>query len=339
MIRNFKKSIILVLLLMGSGSTLVAQEDCKEKISKASELFEQGQLQKVIDLITPCATSADNPDKWQIYKLLAEAYLAQGLEVEARASAVKMKEMYPTIGPNQKTDSKNLINLLSEIDVIPKFSLGLSFVYGANATVPRITGIYSAGSYTKTYRPKLGSQFGVVLGYNFNKNHSVDLNIVYNIKKYELDYTWGANEYLIKENLSYFDFPIVYRYSLSTTKKVRIGFVAGAYTSVLLNSNNDLSILGTSENRELEHYGSVKRRNKIALGGILGLGLNIKQGNGHISVDARYNRSFTSITKTSNRYENATLIYDYLYLDDDILLDNLSFTVGYHFYINYAVVK
>ncbi|MFT5513013.1 MAG: hypothetical protein ACI8SE_001413, partial [Bacteroidia bacterium] len=80
-------------------------------------------------------------------------------------------------------------------------------------------------------------------------------------------------------------------------------------------------------------------RNKIALGGILGLGLNIKQGNGHISVDARYNRSFTSITKTSNRYENATLIYDYLYLDDDILLDNLSFTVGYHFYINYAVVK
>jgi tetratricopeptide (TPR) repeat protein len=316
---------------------LSGQDNCREKLVSANALYEKGDLNGAIEMVLPCTKSDASSEVWQTYKLLAKAYLANNQEEEANKAAVKMLEINPSYEPNPRTDPKDLINLLKKIDVIPKLSLGLSFIYGTNITVPRIQKAFAPSTYDKTYSNKLGSQFGMVAGYNFNRNHSLELDVFYNTKNYELSYNSGGSKFTISETLNYFDFPLLYRYSISTSKRLRFSLKAGAYGSILVNSYNDLNISGTTENKEVLHYSSVKRRNKILYGGVIGAGLKYKVGSGHLSFDARYHRSMTNITDPDSRYDNSTLIYDFLYLDDNILLDYLSFSFGYHLYINYRV--
>lgn len=331
----------LIIFFLCLFMSLEAYSDCSDNLESANKLYEQGKFDEAIDLILPCSESEVSGEQWQVYKLLTKAYLGKQSIAEARAAAVHMLELNPTYQVNPRYDSKDLISLLKSINVIPKFSLGLTVMYGPNITLPRAINSYAPSAYEKTYSSKTGFQLGLVTGYNLNMNHGVDFNIIYNVKSYHINYDWSGDSYDVSETLNYFDFPLMYRYSFTTTKQFRLSVLAGPYASILVNSYNDITLKGGSEMSELTHYGSTIRRNKATVGGLVGLAgsLKTKRGGGHVSFDLRYNRSFSNITKESTRYDNTTLLYDYSFLDDDIQLDYVSFSVGYHFYVKYQVPK
>jgi hypothetical protein len=232
-----------------------AYSDCRDNLVSANKLYEQGKFDEAIALILPCSESEVSGEQWQVYKLLTKAYLGKQSVAEARISAVRMMELNPTYQANPRSDSKDLIILLKSINVIPKLSLGLTVMYGPNRKLPRSTNFYAPSLYEKTYSSKTGFQLGLVAGYNLDMNHSVDFNAIYNVKNYEIEYDWNGSAYEISETLNYFDFPLMYRYSFSTTKRFRLSLLAGPYASVLVNSHNNFTLKSESETSELTHYG------------------------------------------------------------------------------------
>ncbi len=337
---KFHRTIILRFSLIAFclSFSFKAHSDCGDNLISAKKLYEEGKLDDAINLILPCSQT-ESAVQWQAYKLLTKAYLAKQDDINARNAAVRMIELHPTYEVNPRYDSKGFINLLKSIDVIPKLSFGLTIMYGPNITLPRVTKLYTPAIYDKTYSNKGGFQLGLVAGYNINLNHGFGFNMIYNVKNYQVNYDWSGNSYDISESLRYIDFPLMYRYSFSTNKPVRFSILAGPYASVLVNSHNNIIAKNEAVSSELPHYGSNVRRKKLAYGGLIGLGLNIKSKKGHFSLETRYSRSISNITEESSRYDNSLLMYDFVYLDDDIQLDYLSLSVGYHFYINYKVPK
>jgi tetratricopeptide (TPR) repeat protein len=330
---------ISLLLLFAFAISLKAQENCAENLIKANSLYDKGEFAKAIELLTPCTQSTLKTDQWQAYRLLAMSYLANFQPEEARTSAEKMLEMNPTYTPNLRFDPADFIKLLKQINIIPKFSLGLSFVYGGNIAIPQITGFYAPSNYEKNYKNKGGFQLGLLMGYNLSKNSALHLNMISISKRYSIDYQTLGKSVKIDEVSNSIDLPILYSYNFYSKNRLKFGVIAGPYLSVLINSYNNLSLSDSSGTMEVKRYSSKVRRNALNYGICGGIGMTYKLKSGHFSLDARYYKSMSNITKTDGRYDNATLIYDYSYLDDDIRLDNIAISLGYHLYINYKIIK
>ncbi|MFM9943940.1 MAG: hypothetical protein ACKVQB_01775, partial [Bacteroidia bacterium] len=56
-------------------------------------------------------------------------------------------------------------------------------------------------------------------------------------------------------------------------------------------------------------------------------------------ADVNYQYSLTNINNADNRLKNENLIYNYFYIDDDLRLNNLTFSLGYTFYLSYFVQR
>jgi len=329
----------LLLFLIFSVLGLSAQESCSDKLEQADELFNQGRFTETISLIKDCANSDDPTTSWKAYRLLAMAYLSNNQITEARTAAENMVTLNWTYEPDVLNDPKNFQSMLAKIDIIPKFSTGLSVNYGGNFSFPQVTGTYNPTSSTKTYKNRAGYQLGFVLGYNINDLHGFDLMLNSKTRKYRISYPAFESEVRVDETLNSFDFPLLYRYSFFPRKRFRVSAKAGVYGSLLINSFNDLTISNNEGTSVLAHYSSKIRRNALTGGVVGGVGLTYKWKKEHLSFDMQFFKNLKNITNEEVRYDNATLIYDYHYLDDDLLMNDLAITIGYHRYINYKLNK
>lgn len=329
---------ILVIVLFVSPF-VKAQESCSDKLLRAENLYEQGLFTEAVDLARSCTNSNDPADMWKAYRMLAMSYLANNQNTEAREAAEQMLVLNPTYKADVLNDPKDLRALLEKIDIIPKLSMGLSFMYGGNITIPRATARYNVTSVDKNYSGRPGYQLGLVTGYNLNDRHGIEAHLLAKSLRYQMQYTSYGNDFTIDETLNSFDLPFYYRYTLFPGKRFRVLLKGGVYGSVLVNSFNDLARSNAEAESVVKHYYSLGRRNRLNGGVNGGLGCMYKWQKGHLSLDMLYIHGLTNISNPDVRYENETLIFDYHYLDDDIQLSDFSISIGYHMYINYKLNK
>jgi hypothetical protein len=64
-----------------------------------------------------------------------------------------------------------------------------------------------------------------------------------------------------------------------------------------------------------------------------GLGFKYQIAMGNVFLDVRYNYGLRNITDETARYSNQTLMYKYYYLDDNFIMDDLAFTLGFTRYL------
>lgn len=333
------KTLWLPLLLFLFLNKVYAQESCSDKLLRAESLYEQGLFTESVQLAQSCTQSGDQADQWKAFRILAMAHLANNQPALAREAAEQMLTLNPTYKADVLNDPKELRVLLERIDIIPKLSAGISWMYGGNLTVPRNQRQYNVTDISKEYTGKPRYQLGIVAGYNLNSRHGIELHGLAKSLRYEMNYTSFGTDYTITETLNSFDLPAYYRYTFFPGKRFRILLKAGAYGSLIVNSFNDLEKQNAESQSVVKHYYSLGRRNRLNAGLNGGLGFMYKWQKGHVSLDALYMHGLTNITDVESRYNNEKLIFDYHYLDDDLYLSDFSISVGYHMYINYKLNK
>ena len=89
----------------------------------------------------------------------------------------------------------------------------------------------------------------------------------------------------------------------------------------------------------LQSVSSMNRRRNYDYGFATALGFRYNIGQGYLNANIMYLYSMVSITDPANRYNNPELLYAYYYLDDDIHLHNLSFSIGYSIILDYKVIR
>lgn len=332
-LRNF--SLVLAALIVSKIS--VAQAPCSERIQEAEFKYGQGQFQSAIELASGCKSSREVSESWKSYRILAMSYLASNSPALAKDAATQMLLLNPTYEPDVLNDPKDLRNLLRQVDIIPALSLGLSFMYGANICIPRITDRYNVTAINKDYSRGAGYQLGVVAGYNIDHRLGFEAQLAFKSLEYDLDYRSFKKEVEISETLQYFEIPVLFRYTLFPTSRLRVMLKVGGYGGLLVNSFNDLHLRSPEADLNEEHYFSQSRRENISYGLAGGIGLMYKRQIAHWSLDAHYFRSMSNIMDVDSRYGNQDLIYQYHYLDDDLRLDQFTVSIGYHRYFNYKL--
>ncbi len=334
----------MIIAIIAFLPQLHAQESCTEKLYHANTLYEKGQINEAIDIAKTCATSTNSPaEQWQAYRLLAMAYLANGQQKEARKAAEKMMELNPTYQPSTLKDPAELIRLLESVKVIPKFTFGLAATAGGINTKPRITTTYNGANYTKKYSSKNSWQVGFMMGYNLNEIISIHSGLLASSKKYDINYSLVDNEINVNERLTYLDIPLYARFSTLPVKKFRFFADAGAYAGRLSSAESDFKIINnmSGETKSQNNLNAMDRKNKWENGFLMGAGVLYKYRSVNVALDATYYLSAYSnnITNTDNRYKNENLFYNYYYIDDDLRLNCLAFSVSMFYSINYKVIK
>jgi hypothetical protein len=338
------KWVFRIIIIFAWSSQLHAQESCTEKLYHANTLYEKGQINEAIEIAKTCATSTNTPaEQWQAYRLLAMAYLANGQQKEARKAAEKMMELNPTYQPSTLKDPAELIRLLESVKVIPKFTFGLAATAGGINTKPRIITTYNGANYTKKYSSKNSWQVGFMMGYNLNEIISIHSGLLATSKKYDINYNVEDKAFTVNEQLTYLDIPLNARFSSRAVNRFGFFADAGGYAGRLMSAESNFKMVNTStgETRSENNLNALDRRTNWEYGFLTGAGISYKFKPVILAFEARYFLSAysNSITNTANRYKNENLFYNYYYMDDDLRLNSLAFSISIFYSINYKVIK
>jgi hypothetical protein len=341
---RMKKWIFQIIAISLFSVPLHAQESCTEKLYHANNLYEKGQINEAIEIAKTCATSANTPtEQWQAYRLLAMAYLANGAQKEAGKAAEKMMELNPTYQPSTLKDPSELIRLLESVKIIPKFIIGMAATAGGINTQPRVITTYNGANYTKNYSSQYSWQAGLMIGYNANEIISIHSGLLAASRKYNISYALENKNIKVKERLTYLDIPLYARFSTQPVKRFCLFADGGAYGGLLSSAQSDFEIMSnvSGETISQNNLNAMDRKNKYEYGFLMGAGALYKLGVVNLALDARYYLSAYSynITNTGNRYKNENLYYTYHYIDDDVRLNSLVFSISMFYVINYKVIK
>lgn len=334
------------LMVLCSSVWSMAQpvENSKVRLENAEVLYARGDFQEIVTIAKSCLAhptdSLDRDVQWSANRLLAMAYLGLNEYDEARHYAIKMLELNPAYKPSYLKDPNELVKLLGDITVIPKLSLGMALSLGPSGTLPRVEKPYVVGGGDKIYTGKGGYQAGISSSYSFNKRFSCGIGLTLVTKKYELDYSFDPWELRAEEKLTYLNVPLSVTYTPDLSTKVRPYIHIGYFWGRLLNSSNSFYAKHSSGNAyELIDVESKSRRVHGDRGVNAGLGALYKLGQGHLFLEMNLNKSSVQITDPDERKSSGEIFSSFYYLDDDLILSNLSFNIGYKIYLNYKVIN
>ncbi len=177
-------------------------ETTYDSLIMAQELYENGQFQEAIQISEQCTKSESVEFQWHAYRIQSQSYLAKLEIVNARKAAVEMLNVNPSYRSNLFRDSAGFTKLLSEITVIPKYSLGVALAAGPNNSILDIPLSIVFGEYFKEYKALNGFHAGVQFGIHLSPNWIVNSGLQVYTKNYEIAYSpigWDVN---IKSRLS-----------------------------------------------------------------------------------------------------------------------------------------
>ena len=337
----FQFSLVITLTLLLSATSVKAQ-DCSDKIVEAAALYELGQFNEVVEILSFCSDSAvEERDRWQSLRLIAMAQLANKDNELARKTAIKLLEIDPSYKPSSLKDPSEFVKLLKSITVIPKLSVGLGVSMGINQTLPTVTDAYTVSDQSKVYKGLNKFQIGASSMYQFDKKYAIHTSLIVTRKAVELDHSFDNWSLSMKEKLTYLNLPITGRYTFDINSRFKPFVQVGGYGGLLIFSTNSFFAenIPTGEGYALENVTSIDRRTRIDLGLTGGIGVSYKYGPGQFFLQSNYFRSFTNIMNEDVRYKYNELFYSYFYLDDNVVLHNYSVNIGYSLYLNYKVVK
>lgn len=317
-----------------------AQTDCNNYLDRASLMYREGKFVEAITTLKGCAPAdANEVNKWKVSRLLCQCYLGLNDMAAAKASAEDMLDKNPLYKPSLIEDSKEFVNLIKSVSVVPRFSLSLSFAAGLNISFPKVINSYTISDYTKKYMNGKAQQIGIFAGYNINKRLGFSAGVHYIVNNYSLEYSLLNWNIKYSESLNYIQTHLFARYQLKAKGDFKVFVQAGGWSGFLIQSKYSISRADSTAipESELLRIDATSIRNNKIFGVLGGLGISYKLGEGHVFAEMNYQNSFSKINDSEKRIDNQNLIYKYYFIDDDLRINNLTFSIGYTFYLNYFV--
>lgn len=343
---------ILITLLIGSPFLVFAQEEstdpCVQNIEIAQQRYDEGRIQDIQPLLLDCLEQGryDKAQKSQVLRLLTLSYIFLEEDDKAEATMLELLHTNHEFQVNATIDPTEFINLHERFRYKPLFSVGGRYIF--NLSQPIISGINSAASLTNA-RPEydLGVGlfgFGINFEWEFADNFVLYPELQYktmNVAK--TDYVIGVvnqnNEPYITiknvTNMQWLSIPISVKYyfNFSNTRDLRLYANLGGSMDYLLSYNRspDKNVAEFLEAPAIgESINGADDQNRLNFGVFAGGGITYKLGEGFVSLEARYQYSFTDVTQDpyvinpGNPKQLTTLVQDDIYK-----LNHIAISLGY----------
>lgn len=337
------KIIILLILSIALSLSLSAQKSCLNTLREAKELYEEGLIDEIPELLSGCMESGfTRAQRIEAYKLIILAYLFDDDQFAAEKTMDEFLKKFPEyeVMPD---DPVEFVYLLESYKTSSVYTL--NFTVGPNFTNQRIFEPYVATDMTVTdIKTKTGTGFFVNLGMsrNIGRSFFINIDLNYSFHNYSIEFLSSTNlrsgeqvnptEISAKEKLTKADLPLSFSYSLRSGNinyVFRLGGMISYITGVTLlpyrSHDPDIDV------RSSTNIDIAQNRQQLYYAALAGLGFEYKVPRGYLVIDLRYHFGFQNMVITDNRYANAELQSKYLYIDSDFALNYLSIGVGYHF--------
>ena len=328
------------LLLMGQFAfTAFSQDTCEQTLNLATTEFEAGRFYSLPALLKSCLEAGFTPEqRFRAYYLLAQSYLVLDDPIAAENSYLRLLRENPEFVPNEKSDPIDLVYLSRKFTTRPKFTPHARI--GANLSIPRV--IYNVNTFSSDgvsidRSPEVGfPQMGLGVDWNLNDNWSIGAEINYATKLHsETALNIAKDDKLtITDRSTWFDFPILVKYS-DDSGKWRPFAYAGFAMNLLLTNSASLAFINNSRISEGADEDLAFKRFSLNRSIVVGGGIKYKIGKNYIFADARYMIGLSNLTIPQKNFYKpdgmtlANTVTQYQYASDFFRLDNLAFSVGY----------
>ncbi|NME70275.1 hypothetical protein [Flammeovirga aprica] len=351
---KYSKTILLLLFSLLLQQTVMAQMDCAEKMVKAQNAFDQGNIEEVEGLLRDCLKGGFNDSqKEKAYKLLALCNIYQLRKSEAEADIKKLLKTNPFSVVDEENDPQEYIELLNNFNRQPSFYYGVEA--GGNLGLVQVDRSYviTQDVQSSNYNEQVGFEgnlnfgmylyhwldWGLFAGYRMStielRNKDVLGILTTTYQEQQQFFTSGVmlninfrrhpkNIYLSSENEK----------SITTSPLYPFIRLTGNYNQLL---SADASIKGTfalegsTETSQDQKSVLTKRyTQEIRLGGGIGLKKQYKRGAFYFLVQYQY--ALNDLVLESERYKGDIFSTAYAHIDDDYRNHLVTFEVGYQHY-------
>jgi len=338
------RTSIVIIFLIFLNSLLYAQKSCLNTLREAKELYEQGLIDEIPDLLTGCMESGfTRGQRIEAYKLIILSYLFDDDQFAAEKMMDEFLRKFPEyeIMPN---DPVEFVYLLESYKTSSFYSLNLTF--GTTFSNRRVIESYSAMNIDQTEFSDItgtGFQVGFGISRNLLKSVNGNIGVFYVVNNYS--YTEECTTLLdlldsqplsfadlpVKEQVKIISIPLTLSYSFGRGNLNYVGRIGG-----LAGFINDATLSPSRSQPELETISETvdikDHRNSMYYAIVTGCGIEYKIPRGFLVLDIRYQIGLQNMF-SGDRYSSPRLYSRYSYIDDDFNLDYLSICFGYHFSI------
>ncbi len=333
----------ILLLFFLSGLSLKAQKSCLNTLREAKELYEEGLIDEIPELLSDCMESGfTRAQRTEAYKLIILAYLFDDDQFQAERMMDEFLKKFPEyeVMPN---DPVEFVYLLESYKTSSFYSLNLFF--GPNFSNPRITELYSTLDQTQAeFNDKTGTGFHIGFGVSRNlwKDININIDAIYSWQNFTLveksdiqvrESIRSFSESIVEEKIIKVDVPLSFTYSFG---KGNLKYFARAGGMVSFITDNTIrperTQSGVESLSDKENDISLHRKD-ISFAVLAGLGLDYKIPRGYLVLDLRYHVGLNNMVIEKERYSSPRYWSRYYYIDNDFMLDHLSISFGYYFSI------
>ncbi len=331
----FVSSIAINVLLFFSIS-VSGQNLCGEKLKRAEELYESGQIDKVEEFIKPCLEKGfSKNEKIRAYRLLTLSnlyYSEDEKAVDAMDNLLNTEPEYKI----KSSDPSEFVALYDAFRTDPVIIAGIKSSFG-------FFEIYNTRNYndissfhnTATYKPANSASVGVSLEFPVFWQISLVSEVYYSMFNYKyqnrvLDYSMIS----YSENIQSLDMPISIQWNITKTDFTPYVNLGGSF-NYLISSHVDFTrkdiIDETSREPVNSHLDITNSRNKNNYALCAGIGFRWKNifGRGYLSFDIRYSRYLINNVEAVDRAENPERIYSFFNTDNSLKFENTQILIGY----------
>lgn len=335
-------TVFLIGLSYKSYAQKPKEEDnrCVLILEDAEEYYRQGKIELIPSKLSDCLEGSrlSTEGKISAYRLLTLTYLYYNSRDTAEYYMKEMLRLDPEYEINENVDPSEFIQLYNTFKTTPVLLIGAKA--GGNFAMVDVMDSYSLDptNSTGTYSSTLGYQVNVALDIPITNRFSIAASPGYKYQKYEYTKTqFGYSSLEYSEDMSWVELPVFVRYYI-TKNKLSFFVQAGASLDYLLGANATLVRLD-SINQELGNQTvagpsqDIKdSRNSLNYNAIGGVGFTWKNviGKGYLTAEINYAMGIDNIVDPEKRYSNTESLYSYLYIDNDIKLNSLFFSIGYY---------
>jgi hypothetical protein len=334
---NKRRITALAIILTFLANTTSAQE-CDSKLEEANRAYYNGEFQKVMDLLLPCADEISSREgRIEAYTLLSQASIMMEEDSLAQTMAFNTLKQNPFYKPRQGT-------LKAYQDMHDGFEirnyLNLGFSAGLNHSSFSILDYHSYASISEE-----PASYQTFTGFNFNLWASYFLIYDFYFKAglgfqqhefYQQEIIFNYQLVSSRETYQYLSIPLQLEYQFSKWKLKP--FVNGGVSYHTLSSAQaDITnspIEGGIPNpfagvtRSVEDYDISHQRTSGHWNLLVGGGLRYQVQHFSIEASIYYENGENNLVEESVRYQNSELISQYSYVPDDFKLRQLSFNLG-----------